>query len=440
MFFQLPRHNFPQDFLKIHKNLKKQGILGEYFTRFNFPDEPQFFQYVCERSPYSIKVKKGFGYGCGEDESEAFISAVAEAIEHYCILFEREELLIKGSYKAFKDIAVDPMRFVPLAKEQLNNRAFKKFRINESSIINWLEGYSLTNKRKVLVPASLVYANYDASLRREPTIQLGISTGAACGDSLAFAQYRGICEIIERDAYVISFLNKLPKKLIEIDKDSYLVNIKSRVERYNLEVYVLETRLDLSLITTICIILDRTGSGPAVSVGLGGDLDPRAAIKTSIFEAVRRHISSRDRFFRKKQLPLPSKNSFDWFSLQKLLLWSAPHMLLEAEKFIKNEKVSYDELNSRKNNFLYEDKVKHLVDELKRFNYEVICVDVTIPEVKKQGLTVVKMLIPELVPVWKDERYPYLGMQRLYSVPKKLGYEKSEMPITVNDYFLRLPF
>ncbi len=423
MFFEFPKHNFPKNILNIHKNLKNKGILGDFAPRLNFSDEPQFYQYMCERSPHSIKVKKGFGYGCSDKESEAFTSAVAEAIEHYCILFERDELFIKDSYRNLKDVAINPFRFVPFSEDQLRKKSYKKFGISEETKLNWLEGHSLTNKKRVLVPASLVYANYNAISRKEPIIQFGISTGAACGSSLEFSQYRGICEIIERDAYMISFLNKLPKKVVDLSDNEYLSRFKRRIERYELEVYVLNTQLDLSVVTTTCIILDRTGSGSAVCAGLGGSLDPKKAIQASILEAVRRHISARDRFFRNKQLSMPRKNSFDWFSLQKQLLWSAPHMIKKAETFISDAKLPYDKLENEKNNISFNDKVTYLVDELKSRNCEVICVDVTIPEVEEQGLKVVKILIPEMVPLWKDERYPYLGIDRLNDVPQKLGYK-----------------
>jgi ribosomal protein S12 methylthiotransferase accessory factor len=423
MFFQYPKHNFPQDFLIIHKNLKKKGILGEYFPRFNFPDEPQFFQYVCERSPYGIKVKKSFGYGCSDQESEAFTAAIAEAIEHYCILFERDELFIRDSYDNLGDIAINPIRFAPFSKEQYEKSSFKQFKISKKTNMNWLKGYSLTKKKEILVPASLVYANYNSTLRQEPTIQLGISTGAACGSTLEFAQYRGICEIIERDAYMISFLNKIPKKVININNNQHLSNFKKRIERYNLEVYVLDTQLDLPITTTACLILDKTGSGPAVSAGLGGSLDPKKAIQSSVLEAVRRHISSRDRFFRSEKFLKPRKNSFDWFALQKLLLWSAPHMLLKAEVLFKQGEIPYEKFNNDEAELSYKEKVEYLVGKLGSKNYEVICVDVTLPEVEEQGLKVVKMLIPELVPLWEDERYPYLGIDRIHNVPKGMGYE-----------------
>lgn len=439
MFFRFPKHNFPRNILKIYKKLKGKGILGDYGPRYTFPDEPQFFQYACERSPYSIKVRKGLGFGCSEKEPEAFTVAVAEAIEHYCILYERDELFMRDSYRNLKHIAIDPFRFAPFSKEQLKNKNYSKFQFTDKTPFNWLEGYSLTKRKKVLVPASLAYASYNYKKREEPIIQLANSTGAACGQSMEFAIYRGICEIIERDSYMISFINNLPKKIIDLDNDCNLSKFKRRIERYDLEVYVLDTQLDFPMTTTTCLILDKTGSGPAVCTGLGGSLDPKRAVQTAVFESTRRHISARDRFFRVKPLPMPIKNSFDWFLLNKQLLWSAPHMIRVAESFIKNMKhIDYKELEDKEKNLSDKEKVEFLIKELESKNYEVICVDLTIPEVENLGLKVVKILIPEMVPLWRDERYPYLKVKRLYDVPTKLGYKTK--PMVAENMFSVHPF
>lgn len=439
MFFQFPKHNFPREILKIYRSLKAKGILGNYGPRYTFPDEPQFFQYACERSPRSIKVRKGLAFGCSERESEAFTAAVAEAVEHYCILYERDELFTHDSYSNLKRIAVDPFRFLAFSKDQLEKKDYSKFRFTHRTPLNWLEGYSLTKKKKVLVPASLVYANYNCRKRKDPSIQLKNSTGAACGPSLEFAIYRGICEIIERDAYMISFTNNLPKQIINLDSNLDLSKFKRRIERYDLEVYVLNTQLDLSMTTTTCLVFDKTGSGPAVCTGLGGSLDPKRAIQTAVFESVRRHISARDRFYRTKALPMPVKNSFDWFLLKKQLLWSAPHMIQTAQNFIKDSQViDYKELENKEKNLSDKEKVAFLIKELESKNYEVIYVDMTIPEVEELGLKVVKVLIPEMVPLWRDERYPYLEIKRLYNVPRELGYNAK--PMVAKDAFSLHPF
>jgi len=404
----------------MHSTLKKQRILGEYTTRFTFPDEPQFFQYLCVRVPHG-KAVQGAGYGCSENEAEAFTSAIAEAIEHYCILYEQPNKYIKDSYKNLKKTAIDPERFVPFTKEQLNTTQLKGFNVTQNIILNWIEGFSLTNNRKVLVPASLVYAVYNSKDYHEPIIRFNISTGAACGPNSFFALYRGMCEIIERDAYMISFVNDIPKPKVDIVPNKFLAEMKRRIERYSLELNVISTQLDFPVYTFACLIFDRTGSGPAVSAGISGRLEPEKAIKSATLEALRRHIATRDRFYREKPLPMPEKSSLDWFLLNKQLWWSAPHMIERAMSFISDKTVAVDSLINNSDDS-DEKKVAFLVKELKEKNCEVIFVDVTIPQVRELGFCVVKVLIPEMVPLWRDERFRYEGIKRLYEVPSRLGY------------------
>lgn len=438
MIFQFPQPRLSRDFIKIHQELKRQGILGDYGRRLTFPDEPQFFQYACERYPGTKRRGKiSFGFGCSDDQSEAFVIAVAEAIEHYCILSIQKSKLLRDTYEHLRERAIDPLRFLPFSTEQLKQEKFTKFRFDHKTPLNWLQGYSLTTKRKVLVPASVVYAKYDAVYYDEPVIQLPNNTGAACGESLEFALCRGIYEVVERDAYMISFVRNLPKRMIDVSQDDGLSQFKRRIERYALEVYFLLTALDYPMPTIACLILDRTGSGPAVCTGLGGHRDIRHAIRTAGFEAVRRHISARDRFFRTIPLPMPQKYSFDWFLLEKQRLWSMPHMIAKAETFLGSDTISLQD--SLGEFSMASHSVTQLVDRLKQLNCEAIMVDVTVPEVEAVGLKVIKVLIPEMVPLWRDERYPYLGIDRLITVPTKMGYS-SLSPVVYDDAFTIHPF
>lgn len=421
--FKLPETKLPKNFEKIYKELKKIGILGEYMPRLNFPDEPQFFQYTCERKVELPHVKSGYGYGSGESKSEAITSAIAEAIEHFCILFERDEFFIKGSYVDFKGKAVNPHKFAVFSESQLKQKGFEKFCFDENSVFNWIKGYSVMQEKEVLVPAQLVYAAYDSVSRKEPIIRIPISTGAACGPSLDFAFYRGLCETIERDAYMITYLNKLDASLINIEEDEELVSFKKRIERYNLEIHFIETRLDFSMESIVAIILDKTGIGPAVTAGLGGSLNPTKAIVTSALEAVRRHIAVRDRFFRTDKLSMPGEDTIDGVLYRKQLLWSAPHMLNKIKNFVSGPKKPFNALMnvSQKS---YKKNVEMLMREFRSKGYEVILVDVTTPEVKNVGLHVVKVLIPELLPLYHDERFPYKDNFRLYNISKQLGKKK----------------
>ena len=420
--FQLPKLKLPQNFEKIHSTLKKQGILGNYAPRFNFPDEPQFYQFLCERKVNQPYTKDGFGYGCSEVKEEPVVTAIAEAIEHYCVLFEQEKLFIKENFRNLGKSAIDPLRFKVFSNSQLKQKSFSKFKFDDDTVFNWIEGYSLTRKQKKLVPAQLVYANYQTQKRNEPTIRIPISTGAACGPNLEFALYRGLCETIERDAYMICYLNKLKANVIDVRKHEYLSRFKRRITHYNLIPYFIETTLDFPLTSITCIIIDQSGIGPAVCTGLGTSLSPQKAITSAALEAVRRHIAARDRFFRTKPPQLPASSTIDGFLLRKQRLWAAPHMINTIKPFIMGPKKqvvhlkNQESANDQKNVDLI---IKNLLDK----GYDAIAVDVTVPQVRNLGLNVIKVLVPELLPLYHDERFPYKENWRLYNTPKLLGFK-----------------
>lgn len=406
-------------FRKIYKSLNEKGILGKLEPRNQYPDEPQFFIYACGHSS-GKKMKNYYGAGGSENEETAIIQSIAEAVEHYCILHERKNLFIRGTYNELKLRAVDPLRFVPFTKKQLLQKEYQKYIVTHDTPLNWIKGFSLTNKTEFLIPASLCYANYDFEEHAEPNIRNPISTGAACGTTTDFATYRGLCEIIERDAYMISSLPEMPKKLIALDKtDTKLIEFVHRVERYNFEVLLFDTTLDCPASSVMCVLIDRSGISPAVCAGLGCGLEMLSAIKSAVIEAVRMHTLKRKSFFRSAPVLWPEKHSPDWFLRKKNQLWSAPHMIGRVKSFAKN--ATKTAVNKQKKHKTDKESVDFLVKKLSKLNCEIFCVDMTIPEVEGEGLHVIKVICPEMVPLWHGEKYPS-GVRRLVETPKKYGF------------------
>lgn len=408
------------NFERIYSKLHTGNILGKLEPRVSGPDVPQFYIYACARTSGGTRVNVSYGFGGSDDEQTAAEHAIAEAIEHYCILHENKRIFIHGTYNELKTRALDPLELVPFTKQQLSTTKFKKFTITHNTSINWLTGHSLYENREILIPASLAYVNYSSKKHIEPMIRMPISTGAACGPNIDFAIYRGLCEIIERDGYMISFLPEMPKKLIKIDSSEPELNkFLRKFDRYGFELYFIDTTLDSGVFSVVCLLVDRTGVGSAVCAGLGGGLDTHQAIKTSAIEAIRRYVSNQNSFFRSNSTKLPKKYSFDWFVKQKQQTWAAPHMIKKVEDIVKNAKrVKLQNPKEFKND---KDCVKYLITRLNDINCKAFYIDMTIPEVERLGLKVVKVLIPKMVPLWHDERYPYLGMKRLAEIPKEFG-------------------
>ncbi len=101
-------------------------------------------------------------------------------------------------------------------------------------------------------------------------LSVPISTGAAAGGCLASALVRGIYEVIERDAFMISYLNKLENDKVDLEKipDARITTLLSILNRYRIEGHIMDITSDLGVPTFVTILVDRTGIGPAIHCGL----------------------------------------------------------------------------------------------------------------------------------------------------------------------------
>jgi ribosomal protein S12 methylthiotransferase accessory factor len=63
-----------------------------------------------------------------------------------------------------------------------------------------------------------------------------------------------------------------------------------------------------------------------------------------------------------------------------------------------------------------------IVARLTALDMEVIVVDVTLPEVRACGFVVVRVIVPELMPISFSHHIRYLAHPRLYTAPPRLGW------------------
>ena len=212
--------------------------------------------------------------GSDPEPERALMKAIGEGVERHCLGIYRKKNSIVSSYAKIKERAVDPDLFITIPSVQKKEPGFSQWQFDENSIFQWDKCFSLLDKQSVFIPAQLIYVPYKY-LPGEPIIQLPISTGAAAGRSLKEALYRGICEAVERDAFMITYLNKISPPIIDLTflKDNRIQKFLTIFNRYNLELYVLDITTNIGLPTVFVVIIDKTGIGPAVSVGAKTSLD-----------------------------------------------------------------------------------------------------------------------------------------------------------------------
>lgn len=416
---------------KIAEAFLKQNIIKKIIKEQRiYYDEPYLFSYTTEVFCENKGVDRSMIICGGADLNEdiAAMKSLGEAAERFCLHNHRGKSILSSYKKLFRK-AIDPLSFVGISADQRDGNPM--LMINEKSIFEWIPAISLNNSRKVFVPAQLVYVGYKYN-PKEPIIRQQISTGAAAASSWTEAVYRGICEVVERDAFMITYLNKLSPPIIDIEtiRDKNIQKLLEMLKRYNLIIYVMDITTDIQIPSVMAVAIDKSGVGPAIHVATKTGFNWNENIYGVLCDVIRGRIG-----FRAISSPVniseETINSFrkDFSQIRTFIdrsqFWAFPEMINEIEfLFSGKKKKSIPEQNSFNDN---ENKLKFAVSALKNANIDIYAIDITTSQIKKDGLFIVKTISPQLQPLYLNERMRHVSGDRIFGVPVKLGYRSKPL-------------
>jgi len=411
---------------------KDFGFLESFSRLKEYYDEPKFWHYLSTiNSKFTIQVGRDFTSTASGvslfSQKVAIVKCLGESIERYCNhAFFEDTTAYQGSYKNIKRKGVNLWQFSRFSQEQLEGKKFSRFQIDEDDIFRWTACQSLIDSKEYLVPSHYVYLSYPY-LPNEKSLYPGISTGVAAGSCLASAILRGIHEIIERDSYMIFYLNKLDAPRIDLESinEKKLQSILSILRRYNLELVSLDITTDLNIPVIASVIVDRTGIGKAISIGLKSHLDVITALLGSIEEALHSRSWIRSEFEKNNKEIQPKDLLKDDDLLLRGLLWYSPKSIDKLDFWLKSKRVS--KLKVSDINLNHGQQLMEVLKRIKPLDYAVYYKDITHSSFQKLKYFVVKVIIPQTQPLYLDEEFPILGGNRLYEVPKKLGYSQKRI-------------
>lgn len=385
-------------------------------------DEPKFWY-------FSASVNANFLRGDSVDFSSsasgcsffskdvALLKCLAESIERYCNYYYSDKFGTSAYFRDVIDKTIPLMDFARYSTAQLKNKSYSRFRFSPGSKLHWTQVIHLLSDKRLLVPSNFIYLSYPYS-QNEPLIYPPISTGVAGGSSLSGALLRGVYETLERDAFMISYLNKLPSPKIKLEKvaDSRIKFFVKIARQYKLEIICLDITTDIKIPIVATIIIDQTGIGKPVSIGLKCDLDPISAIIGSITEAF--HTRGWIRHAHEQKEATSNKNRQSL--IQRGLFWYDTGKISKLNFWLQNN--NYSNIHSINNPLSTGQELKSIVQELSSRGCDVYWKDLTL-KVFQPYYRVVKVIIPQLQPLTFDEKHPLLGGKRLHEVPKLLGYK-----------------
>lgn len=387
---------------------------------FQFNDEPKFFQYTSFMNDSMSDTdapwdEESLGSALDIDDDTSKIKALGECIERYCLAKFRKKDFNKSDFSSIKDKATNPINFINYI--EIN----KKNSLKESSIekkqLFWTDCHDIINNKKMKIPAQLIYVPYKEN---ELLLRAPISNGAACASSKDEAIYKGICELIERDSFMIYYLNKIVPEKINLDSIDHpkIKKIIEKFDRYFLEVNLFNITTDLGVPTILCILVDNSGVGPAISLGTKTDWDVMKCIEGALLEAQHTRLWIRDAMISGKSIDSIDKIK----SIQdRGLFWAKKSKIKNLSFFLKSKKnisVSKMILNIRP-----QDKLKKVINVIKQKKYSLYIKDLSDKKIKDKGFFVFKSIIPELHPLFLFENVKYIFGNRLKNVPRLLGHK-----------------
>ena len=371
--------------------------------------------------------------GKGFDIESAWRSCLGEAVERYCAGRWAADELTAACRGQLAGTSVDPRDLVLYRTEQYSRLPYAPYK--DDTELTWIEGWSLVRDEPVWVPA--IAALMEFTVRSDQEFLFPItSNGLAAGPTLRDAIVAAIYEVLERDAFLTAWCNRLPGRVLDAGAhpSSDVRDLWSAYRRRGVRLEMFSLPTDHPVSVVLGIAFQEAGfGGPAATVGLGAHLDIAAAARRAVLEVAQVRPSFRERSRgrdRERVAELVEDPSRVTTMEDHSLLYADPSML-HAFDFLVGDRASWDEPPDARE--LDGAELDRLVDHFASVGQDVVYVNLTSPDIEPLGMHAARAVLPGFQPIWFGANEPRLGGSRLFELPYGLGLRDAPAgPTTLN--------
>lgn len=268
---------------------QRLGIVQQLVLNHPSPKEPQCLSTATaivsgSAVPGSHHHDPLVGAGKGTTKVAAMLGAVGEAIERYSASVYREQDLHRGSFKDLGDQAFDPASLCLYLPAQYAQPGFPYRPFEPSQELSWTPAVWFDSGETVLVPAFATFFNYRA--RPGEGLCQVTSNGLATGVTFEDAALRATLELIERDKFMMTWLQRKPPQLLETNEElgTDVLEIREELRELGMdnELYLLQG--DIRIPAVMCVAWGDGKTRPAASVALAAHFDPIEAARKAVLE------------------------------------------------------------------------------------------------------------------------------------------------------------
>lgn len=360
------------------------------------------------------------GAGSSLHESEARIKAIAEGLERYACCVYHDSQFIQASAAELGGAALDLESIASCSEKELAHPHCPLTKARNDVPLRWVQGLSLADGQPIWLPAVMVYMHIPYQSEHE-RFWFPISTGCAAHRSYEEALLGAICEVIERDAISLTWLQRLSLPRLELDSlDSRLLETSSKIQQSStaLETLVFNATTDLGIPVIYMLQFSPENACLASLVMCTAGLDPLQCVIKALTEASASRLALQAHL--EKQVSPKSPDEF--LDVMDGASYMAHPSRIEAFDFLR-ESTNRQILSSlpvlATGNPAQD--LQHVIHHLLAQGLHLFAVDLTTDEARRAGMVVVRVIIPELQPLSFSYRARFLGHPRLYDAPRKMG-------------------
>lgn len=363
----------------------------------------------------------GRSSGCGYQWDNAVLSTIGETVERYAPAFYNKNELIRSSFKDLGKNAVHPSEYALFHEEQFKDKRFMIKKFDEEIELTWCPMHDLTTGETSYVPGQFIYMPYNQD---KHFVTANTSTGLSAHTNFYKALLGGLYEVIERDSFVLTWMQNLVPQKIKIT--SQIQEHLNKCFPGNYEWNFFDITYDLETPSVFGICFGEAEYGKFVAVGTSSRGTFGEALQKVIQE-----VGQAVPYFRyllgerKNWTPSDDFNELQNFEDHSILYLKRPELLTVFDKWRNAKEEKVVDLWEQKT-LDDKDEIKRIVKALAKNNCNVLVKDITTPDIRQLGFYSIKVFVPQLIQMAGAYPFYFNGGERLYSVPKKLGYPSND--------------
>ena len=441
----------------LHRGLRavssQTGLIKRLYFEPLYPDDPAFYWAVSEPAdliPLLGHAVPNRGMAAAAFPERAAMKALGETLERYCAAFYDPDELVSGPSDALSGNAVDVQKFalfdtaqyatslppinspdVVRINEPTSSKRFHFSPVDHDVSLRWTKARSLVTGGVIFIPAAFVYIPYVYDYPTEPIIDDLVSTGLACGSTLAEACYKGLMEVIERDAFMLTWHHRIPAQTIRLEAIGDLTtrDLLARFNRLPIRVEAFVISVDIEIPVVLVVL---TGDQrPFHVVGAAADLSAHRALQLALEEAALSFCGLR----RLCQQPSTWPSDAGFSDVDDLTKHAVVHAMSEELRgsldFLRGAE-EIDLKGQALSRSSWCDDLRTSVGIVAKAGYDALAVDLTTVDVDDLGFKVVRVVIPGFQPLDINHNHRHLGGHRLKHMADRLGRTGSSLHETLN--------